>query len=73
VSRREIAVGLAVVSALVLAIGWALDARRIWEGPVEIVLAPGYGLHRMDLLVLTLAGLPWIGILATAIWPKRRR
>jgi hypothetical protein len=66
-----LAVGL--VSAAILVVGWFMNDDRWREGPVELSLSPDRGLHRMDVLVLVLAGLPWIGILATAIWPKRRR
>jgi hypothetical protein len=50
-----------------------LDAHRVWEGPVALVVAPGYGLHRMDLIIIALAAVPWLVILAIAIWPKRGR
>ena len=71
-NRRATVLGLMAVSISVLAVGWAMDAHRLWEGPVEIVVAPGYGLHRMDVIVLALALVPWIGILAAFVWPKRR-
>ncbi len=72
-NQRTATFGLIMASVVVLAIGWVLDVHRIWEGPVELVVAPGYGLHRMDVVIISLALVPWIGILAGAVWPKRRR
>ena len=71
--RAWTVIGLVTLSGLILAAGWVMDAHRIWEGPVAVVVAPGFGLHRMDVIVLALAAAPWLGILAITIWPKRPR
>jgi len=70
--RRWIVAGSLLLSVGILAAGLVMNDDRWREGPVEFVLYPGRGLHRMDVIMIALAGLPLIGILALIIWPKRR-
>ena len=49
------------------------EGRIIARGSNQVeLLYPGYGLHRMDVIVLARAVAPWLGILAISVWPKRR-
>jgi hypothetical protein len=71
--RNWLVIGALAASVGILIIGWVMNDDRWREGPVEFVLYPGRGLHRMDVIMLALAVVPWLGILAVAVWPKRRR
>jgi hypothetical protein len=68
--RAGLAVSIAGLLGLPLAVAWVV-ADRTGVGPVLVVVAPGHGLHALDLTLV--AAVPvWVR-LAAWVWHRRPR
>ena len=60
VCSLQLALTLSSVAILIVAYRW--NERRYHQGDIVVVLGDGHGLHQMDVRLIILALIPWIGI-----------